>query len=70
MDQNCYLDKEVTHTNSSVNFMLDTVTVFILPLVQTDHESKLFCFSAIGTTAVFTVVVEGTFTIGNENKHS
>lgn len=70
MDQNCFLNKEVTHMNSSVNFMLDTVTVFIPPLAQTDHDSKLFCFKAVGTTSVFTAAVEGTFTIGNENKQS
>ena len=70
MDKNCYLDREVTHMNSSVNFILDTVTVLIPPLAQTDHESKLFCFSAVGTTSVFTVVVERSFTIGNENKQS
>ena len=64
-DQNCILDKAVvTHMNSSVNIMLDTVTVHIPSLAQTD--SKLFCFKAVGITSMFTVAVEGTFTIGNE----
>ena len=63
-DQNCNLDKAVTHMNSSVNIMLDTVTVHIPSLVQTD--SNLFCFKAVGTTSMFTVAVEGTFTIGNK----
>ena len=62
-DQNCNLDKAVTHMSSSVNIMLDTVTVHIPSLAQTG--SKLLCFKAVGTTSMFTVVVEGTFTIGN-----
>lgn len=66
-NQSCYLDKKVSHMNSSDNFMLDRVIVHIPSLAQT--KSNLFCFKAVGTTSMFTIVVEGTFTIGNENKH-
>ena len=63
-NQTCPLDKEnlVWHMNSSDNLMLDTIIVFIPSLAQT--SSKLFCFTAVGKTPTFTIVIEGTFTIG------
>ena len=52
--------------NSSDNALIDTAIVHIPSLAQNDHESKLFCFRAVGTTLMFIVGVEGSFTIGNE----
>ena len=64
--QTCSLENQVTQINSSDNALMDTVIVHILSLAQNDHESKMFCFKAVGTTSMFTVGVEGSFTIGNE----
>ena len=49
--------------NSSDDFVLDTVTVHV-HIAQIDHESTRLCFRAVGTTLMFTVAVEGTFTTG------
>ena len=64
--QTCSLENQVTQMNSSDNALIDAVIVHIPSLAQTDHESKLFCFRAVGTTSMFIVGVEGSFTIGNE----
>ena len=64
-DEICSLKDQVTYTqmNSSDEFVLDTVTVPVY-IPQTDHESMRLCFRAVGTTSMFTVAVEGTFTTG------
>ena len=53
--------------NSSDDFVLDTVTVPV-HIAQNDHESMRLCFRAVGTTAMFTVGVEGTFTTTGNGK--
>ena len=53
--QTCSLENQVTQINSSDNALIDAVIVHIPSLAQTDHESKLFCFRAVGTTSVFTM---------------
>ena len=64
--QTCSLENQVTQINSSDNALMDTIIVHIPSLAQNDHESKMFCFRAVGTTLMFIVGVEGSFTIGNE----
>ena len=65
-DQICNLENQFTQMNSSDITTLDSLTVNVPSLPQTDHQSKLICFRAVGTTSVFTAAVEGSFIIGNE----
>ena len=51
----------ITFENSTNTNISDSVTVFLPKLEHTDLE---FCFTAVGTTAAFTVAVEGTFKTG------
>ena len=66
-DEICSLKDQVTQMNSSDEFVLDTVTVHV-HIAQTDHESVRLCFRAVGTTSMFTVGVEGTFTTTGNGK--
>ena len=45
--------------NNSENMVLNTVNVFIPDVLA----QQLYCFTAIGRTPMFTIAVEGTFTI-------
>ena len=67
-DQTCAMNNQVTWNmhrmimNSSNDLMSDTVIVFI-PL-PAQASSKIYCFTAIGNTPLFTIAVEGTFKTG------
>ena len=60
--QLCTLDNQTTLENNNENMISNTVKVFI-PAVLTQ---QLYCFTAIGRTPTFTIAVEGTFTIADQ----
>ena len=66
VNQNCHLVKEARNNSNNLVY-LDTVTVCIPLLPQTESE---FCFVARGTTASFTIAVEGTFKLIGTHMHS
>ena len=61
--QLCTSDNRNTLVNTSDDMVSNTVNVFIPPLVA----QQLYCFTAIGRTPMFTIAVEGTFTIAGKS---